>query len=43
MDEETINIEIEKLHWYAEIDGQKDEWNLRLVFESTEQTRYFEM
>ena len=43
MDEESINLEIEKLPWYAELDGQKDEWNLRLVFESTEQTRSFEM
>ena len=43
MDEECINLEIEQLPWYAELDGQKDEWNLRLVFESTEQTRSFEM
>ena len=43
MDEESINLEIEKLPWYAELDGQKDEWNLRLVFESKEQTRSFEM
>ena len=43
MDEESINLEIEKLPWYAELDGQKDEWNLRLVFESQEQTRSFEM
>ena len=43
MDEELINLEIEQLPWYAELDGKKYEWNLRLVFESQEQTRSFEM
>ena len=43
MDEELINIEIERSPWYAELDGKKYEWNLRLVFESQEQTRSFEM
>tara|TARA_B100000401_G_scaffold365864_1_gene264005 strand:+ start:1366 stop:1743 length:378 start_codon:yes stop_codon:yes gene_type:complete len=43
MDEESINIEIEQLPWYAELDGKKNEWNLRLVFESNERTRSFEM
>ena len=43
MDEELINLEIEQLPWYAELDGQKEEWNLRLVFESEEETRSFEM
>ncbi len=43
MDEELINLEIEQSPWYAELDGQIDEWNLRLVFESKEQTRSFEM
>ena len=26
-----------------ELDGKKDDWNLRLVFESEEETRSFEM
>ncbi len=43
MDEESINLEIEQLPWYAELDGNKYEWNLRLIFESSEQTRSFEM
>ena len=43
MEEESINLEIEKLPWYAELEGKKNEWNLRLVFESNEQTRSFEM
>ena len=43
MDEEFINLEIEQLPWYAELEGKKYEWNLRLIFESLEQTRSFEM
>ena len=43
MDEELINLEIEQLPWYAELEGKKSEWNLRLIFESSEQTRSFEM
>ncbi len=43
LDEEFINLEIEKLPWYAELEGKKNEWNLRLIFESSEQTRSFEM
>ena len=43
MDEESINLEIEKLPWYIELDGKKDEWSLRFVFESQEETRSFEM
>ena len=43
MDEESINLEIEQMPWYAELDGNKYEWNLRLIFESSEQTRSFEM
>ena len=43
MQEEFINLEIEQLPWYAELEGKKYEWNLRLIFESTEQTRSFEM
>ena len=43
MDEEFINLEIEQLPWYGELEGKKYEWNLRLIFESSEQTRSFEM
>ena len=43
MDEESINLEIEQMPWYAELEGKKYEWNLRLIFESSEQTRSFEM
>ncbi len=43
MDEELINLEIEQLPWYGELEGKKDEWNLRLIFESSEQTRSFQM
>ena len=43
LDEEFINLEIEQLPWYAELEGKKYEWNLRLIFESSEETRSFEM
>ena len=43
LDEEYINLEIEQMPWYAELEGKKYEWNLRLIFESSEQTRSFEM
>ena len=43
MEEELINLEIEQIPWYAELEGNKNEWNLRLIFESSEQTRSFEM
>ncbi len=43
MDEEFINLEIEQMPWYAELEGTKYKWNLRLIFESSEQTRSFEM
>jgi len=43
MDEESITLEIEKLPWYVELEGKKNEWSLRFVFESQEQTRSFEM
>ena len=43
LDEELINLEIEQLPWYIELDGKKNEWSLRLVFESQEFTRSFEM
>ena len=43
MDEESITLEIEKLPWYIELEGKKNEWSLRFVFESQDQTRSFEM
>ena len=43
MDEESITLELEKLPWYIQLDGKKNEWSLRFVFESQDQTRSFEM
>ena len=43
MDEESITLELEKLPWYIQLDGKKNEWILRIVFESQDQTRSFEM
>ena len=43
MDEESISLELEKLPWYVQLEGKKNEWSLRFVFESQEQTRSFEM
>ena len=43
MDEESISLELEKLPWYIQLEGKKNEWSLRLVFESQDQTRSFEM
>ena len=43
MEEELINLEIEQLPWYVELEGKKKDWNLRFVFESQEETRSFEM
>ena len=43
MDEELITLELEQLPWYIELEGKKNEWSLRLVFESQDQTRSFEM
>jgi len=43
MEEELINLELENLPWYVELEGTKFEWSLRFVFESTQQTRSFEM
>ena len=43
MDEESITLEIEQLPWFIELEGKKNEWSLRFVFESQEQTRSFEM
>ena len=43
MDEESITLELEQLPWHIELEGKKNEWSLRLVFESQDQTRSFEM
>ena len=43
LDEEFITLEIEKLPWYIQLEGKKNEWSLRFVFESQEETRSFEM
>ena len=43
MDEESISLELEQLPWYIVLEGKKNEWSLRFVFESQDQTRSFEM
>ena len=43
MDEESITLELEQLPWFIELQGKKNEWSLRFVFESQDQTRSFEM
>ena len=43
MDEESISLQLEQLPWYVELEGKKNEWSLRFVFESQDQTRSFEM
>ena len=43
MEEESICLELEKLPWYIKLEGKKNEWSLRFVFESQELTRSFEM
>ncbi|MBO8244434.1 DUF1818 family protein [Prochlorococcus marinus XMU1411] len=43
MDEESITLEIEQLPWFIELQGKKNEWSLRFVFESQDHTRSFEM
>ena len=43
MDEESISLELEQLPWYILLEGNKNEWSLRFVFESKDQTRSFEM
>ena len=43
MDEESITLELEKLPWYIQLEGKKNEWSLGFVFESQDQTRSFEM
>tara|TARA_B100000073_G_C23724935_1_gene568954 strand:+ start:1128 stop:1499 length:372 start_codon:yes stop_codon:yes gene_type:complete len=43
MEEEIVNIEIEMLSWYAELEGTKNQWSMKFVYESNECTRSFEM
>ena len=43
MDEELITLELEQLPWYIQLEGKKDEWSLRFIFESQDQTRSFAM
>ena len=43
MEEESITLELEQLPWYIELEGKKDEWSLRFVFESQDLNRSFEM
>ena len=43
MDEEFISLELEQLPWFIQLEGKKNEWSLRFVFESQEETRSFEM
>ena len=43
MDEEFITLELEQLPWYIVLEGKKNEWSLRFIFESKDQTRSFEM
>ena len=43
MDEEYITLELEQLPWFIVLEGKKNEWRLRFVFESQDQTRSFEM
>ena len=43
MYEESIALELENPPWYIELEGKKNEWSLRFVFESKDQSRSFEM
>ena len=43
MAEESITLVLEQLPWFVELEGKKNEWSLRFVFESQDQTRSFEM
>ena len=33
MDEESITLELEQLPWYIHLEGKKNEWSLRFVFD----------
>lgn len=43
MDEELINIEVELLPWYIELEGNKNQWSLRIIYEGSGEERSFEM
>ncbi len=43
LDEESINLEIENSLWYAELEGNKIEWNIRIILECSDESRSFEM
>jgi len=43
LEEELINLEIEKSPWFIELEGNKNQWNLRIIFEALDNTRSFEM
>ena len=43
MAEESITLVLEQSPWFIELEGKKNEWSLRFVFESQDQTRSFEM
>ncbi|WP_288262867.1 DUF1818 family protein [uncultured Prochlorococcus sp.] len=43
MDEESIILELEQLPWHVELNGSRNEWSLKFIFESQDQTRSFEM
>ncbi len=43
MEEELVTIEIDHLNWYVELEGDRNNWSLRLIYESPEDTRSFEM
>ena len=33
MDEESITLELENLPWFIQLEGKKNEWSLRFVFD----------
>ena len=43
LEEELVNLEIEIAPWYAELEGNKKEWSFRIILESKEGRRSFEM
>ena len=43
MAEESITLVLEQLPLFIELEGKKNEWSLRFVFESQDETRSFEM
>ena len=43
MAEESITLVLEQLPWFIELEGTKNDWSLRFVFDSQDQTRSFEM